>query len=275
MPYSDDLLDDDPIDFDASAKRLADQAASPRWSPIAHPRPGTPPPRPSLSADDQYRNCCNALVAEPDAAAGDHEHLDPEVGETGSLEGSSSDAPLPAAQGSPGEFPKENEQAAEDGGDMGELLRDPAAVSAPGPAPTDGRRDSRGRFGRGNKAAVLHGFYAAHTREQMVRERTALEQQSILDDGGLADMPARRRMLHRHSARLHVQAAALGASLEQHGLFARDGRLRLAWLQKLESLITTALKVDAQLGLERQPRHVGAGGALDARAVLAGRDGAR
>ncbi len=48
----------------------------------------------------------------------------------------------------------------------------------------------------------------------------------------------------------------LNAALETHGLFDRRGKLRVAWLSKLESLMREARAFDQSLGLRRRPRHV-------------------
>jgi hypothetical protein len=77
---------------------------------------------------------------------------------------------------------------------------------------------------------------------------------SLADDGGRADMPTRRVSQHQYRAVVHRQVLRLNTALEVHGLFDRRGRLRLAWLSKLESLMREARAIDGLLGLERRRR---------------------
>jgi hypothetical protein len=49
----------------------------------------------------------------------------------------------------------------------------------------------------------------------------------------------------------------LDAAIETRGLFDPRGKLRVAWLGKLESLIAAARGIDNLLGLDRRPRQVG------------------
>ena len=75
---------------------------------------------------------------------------------------------------------------------------------------------------------------------------------SITDDGGASEVPARRRSLHEYRARLHRLVLQLDAAIELRGLFDKRGKLRVAWLQQLQSLINTAKGIDSLLGLERR-----------------------
>jgi hypothetical protein len=79
---------------------------------------------------------------------------------------------------------------------------------------------------------------------------------SLADDGGASQVPTRRRSLHEYRARVHRRIVQLDAALEIRGLFDKRGKLRVAWLQQLQSLINTAKGVDQLLGLARQPKQV-------------------
>ena len=119
-------------------------------------------------------------------------------------------------------------------------------------------RDPRtGRFVRGNGVAVKTALRVgrAHLPEVFgVLEGQVREflETSVADDGGRDEMPGRRLSQHQYRAVLHRQVLRLNAALELHGLFDRRGRLRLAWLGKLESLMREARAIDTLLGLGRR-----------------------
>ena len=71
-------------------------------------------------------------------------------------------------------------------------------------------------------------------------------EQSLIDDGGRDDMPTRRRSQHQYRAALHRQLLQLNVALETRGLFDKRGRLRVAWLSKLESLMRESARVRPQ-----------------------------
>jgi hypothetical protein len=127
------------------------------------------------------------------------------------------------------------------------------AVTAPIPQGTD-RDPTSGRFRPGNAIARRHGLYAQQLADALLAEREAFFAQSITDDGGEDEVPARRRSLHAYRARLHGTIVALSDAIDTHGLFDRRGRLRSGWLQRLESLITTAHRLDTTLGLTRRAK---------------------
>jgi hypothetical protein len=79
---------------------------------------------------------------------------------------------------------------------------------------------------------------------------------SINDDGGRENVPHRRRSLHEYRARTHRRIVQLDAAIELRGLFDKRGKLRVQWLQQLQSLIATAKSVDSLLGLERRAKPV-------------------
>ena len=55
---------------------------------------------------------------------------------------------------------------------------------------------------------------------------------------------------------LDVNIRKVARALEGYGLYDRRGRLRVGWITRLESLITTALSIDQTLGLERRAKNV-------------------
>jgi hypothetical protein len=133
----------------------------------------------------------------------------------------------------------------------------PAAPIAPG---TAADRDAHGRFRRGNQVAVSTAFDARQLPPELTHLHAEVQQ---FVDGSYADqgdepehIPTRRKALLEYRARVHRRIVQLDSVLELRGLLDRRGRLRSAWLQRLEGLIGTARALDAQLGLERRTRHV-------------------
>ena len=125
------------------------------------------------------------------------------------------------------------------------------------PVPPKADRDAAsGRFLAGNAVSRTHGLYASQMAEALAAERAAFLEQSLLDDGGAAEVPTRRRSLHVYRSRLHVHIEQLSGAVETFGLFDKRGRLRTAWLQRLEALIGRAQAIDATLGLARRQRRV-------------------
>jgi hypothetical protein len=59
-----------------------------------------------------------------------------------------------------------------------------------------------------------------------------------------------------YRARVHRRVLQLDAALEVRGLIDRRGKLRVAWISKLESLITTARALDGLLGLGRRAKQL-------------------
>lgn len=128
------------------------------------------------------------------------------------------------------------------------------------PSPADpahqGRDPDTGRFALGNSVARRHGLYAQVSAAALAAARESFLAQSITDDGGESEVPERRRSLHVYRARLHVHIEQLSDAIERLGLFDRRGRLRTAWLQRLEGLIARAQAIDGTLGLARRQRQV-------------------
>lgn len=128
----------------------------------------------------------------------------------------------------------------------------PVCGCGAGTHPTKLNRCVRGHVGKGNSEAKTHGLRAATVSDAVRLEREAFAAASIADDGA-TDVPTRRAALHTYRARLHVAIEMLGDAIERHGLIDRRGRLRGSWLQRFDSLCTTATRLDLALGLERRP----------------------
>lgn len=142
----------------------------------------------------------------------------------------------------------------------------PADPALAGPVCSCGHRNAPGadrctgpRCGRvlpGNRISLRHGLTAHDLSGELARQREAFEAASVSDDGGESEVPTRRRALHEYRARLHGHIGQLSNAIEAHGLFDRRGRLRAAWLQRLEGLIDRARGIDQVLGLGRQSKQI-------------------
>jgi hypothetical protein len=78
-----------------------------------------------------------------------------------------------------------------------------------------------------------------------------------VDEGGdLAQVPARRRALLEYRARVHRRIVQLDAALELKGMIDGHGKLRSAWLTRLEGLIGIAISLDRLLGFARHEKQV-------------------
>lgn len=131
------------------------------------------------------------------------------------------------------------------------------------------RRDERGRvrdpesarqlgtrtqFGPGNAAAVTHGIHARAFEAQA--EVAGMLDRYVADEGGLSEVPARRLDLLQNRAKVQRAFDRLSDTLDRLGLFDRRGRLRVAWLQRLEGLAGMLVRHDAILGLDRRPKRI-------------------
>jgi hypothetical protein len=125
--------------------------------------------------------------------------------------------------------------------------------------PNASGRDAHGRFLPGNLAAVKHALRTDRLPSEFAQLAQEVEDYtvaSIVDDGGASEVPARRRSLHEYRARVHRRVLQLDAAIELRGLFDKRGKLRVAWLQQLQSLINTAKGIDSLLGLERRQKPI-------------------
>ena len=119
-------------------------------------------------------------------------------------------------------------------------------------APTN--RDPRtGRFVGGNRAAAKTDGPGVPGLDADVQ---AFLEHSLADDGGGDQMSTRRLSQHQYRAVVHGHILQLNAALETSGLFDPHGKMRLAWLSKLESLIREARALDQSLGLARRAKTV-------------------
>ena len=118
------------------------------------------------------------------------------------------------------------------------------------------QRDDKGRILPGHTLTVKHGLFSDRDLANLQAEVTAFLLQSITDDGGESEVAIRRHALHEYRARLHRRIVQLDAAIETRGLFDPRGKLRVAWLGKLESLIAAARGIDNALGLDRRARQV-------------------
>jgi hypothetical protein len=131
---------------------------------------------------------------------------------------------------------------------------------SPAPAvPNASGRGADGRFLPGNLAAVKHALRTDRLPPEFAQLAVEVDDYmsaSITDDGGASEVPARRRSLHEYRARIHRRVLQLDAAIEMRGLFDKRGKLRVAWLQQLQSLINTAKGIDSLLGLERRQKTI-------------------
>ncbi len=132
----------------------------------------------------------------------------------------------------------------------------------PPDAPTGPDRNDRGQFLPGTLAAVKNGLRAAVLPPEFAHLRAdvdAFVDGCLVDEGDESDVSTRKRALLEYRARLHRRIVQLDAAIEVRGLLDRRGKLRVAWLQQLQSLITAAKGIDSLLGLQRRPKMVSPG----------------
>ena len=129
--------------------------------------------------------------------------------------------------------------------------------------PIPQERDEKGRFVEGNPvsqhAAVTHGLHALEVPAEFVHLQVEVQEfvaNAMVDEGDLTQVPTRRLALIEYRARLHRRILQLDAAIELHGLFDKRGRLRVAWLSQLQSLIGAAKGIDSLLGLQKRTKRV-------------------
>jgi len=151
---------------------------------------------------------------------------------------------------------------------------DSTSCALPPDDPDAAHRDGKGRFLKGNRsgattlfqpgnlARVNHGFRMLDDSGKLPPEFQHLVADvsdfvaGCLVDEGDPDVPTRRRALLDYRARLHRRILQVDALIEGRGIADRRGKLRLAWLQRLEGLIATAQRLDMALGLERRSKRI-------------------
>jgi hypothetical protein len=137
-------------------------------------------------------------------------------------------------------------------------MNEPNPNAEPPARPIGADRDAAGRVLPGNTLAVTHGLDAVELPAQLAHLRDELfdfERASLVDEGD-DDIPTRRRSLIAYRARLHRRVLQIDDAIDLKGLVDPRGRLRVAWLSKLESLVAACLRIDRELGLERGAKQV-------------------
>ena len=148
---------------------------------------------------------------------------------------------------------------------------EPTAEPTPPTDPNPPVRDGKGRFLPGNSVGEATQFPPGHwaaAKHTMRTDRWPPElevlrdevdeflSQTLVDEGDPDDVPARRKALLNYRARVHRRIVQLDGMLEIRGLVDKRGKLRSAWLQRLEALIATARGLDSLLGLARRQKRV-------------------
>ena len=141
-----------------------------------------------------------------------------------------------------------------------DLSPDPAAIeTARATVPITSNHDRAGNWTAKNTGAVTHALYAAELPaefQHLQREIDTFLAGAVADDGGDTEITTRRRALLQYRARLHRRIVQLDAALELRGLADKRGKLRVAWLSQLSTLIASAARIDSLLGLDRRERRV-------------------
>jgi hypothetical protein len=131
---------------------------------------------------------------------------------------------------------------------------------------------------RANTLSRLHGLsamYLTPALQDIEVEGEALFKQSVVDAGGPVDatglsraeyrelvlkangpIDARGFTRHEYRSLLHIRIRKLALALDVHGDFDKRGRLRGAWIDRLDHLINSAVNLDKTLGLSRQAKDV-------------------
>lgn len=119
------------------------------------------------------------------------------------------------------------------------------------------RDAATGRFAPNHTVSVKHALFSARDLAGLDDRIRTLTDESIADMGGPENVSTRARLLIENRLRLQRRIEQVDAALEVKGVMDGKGKLRAAWLQRLEGLIATAKAIDAQLGLQRQPKRMG------------------
>jgi hypothetical protein len=124
---------------------------------------------------------------------------------------------------------------------------------------TNPQRCANGHPLKGNFIAVQNALRTERLPPEFAHLAAELEEfvtASITDDGGPDAISHRRKSLHGYRARLHRRVLQLDAAIELRGLFDKRGKLRVQWLQQLQSLMNAAKGIDSLLGLERRQKRI-------------------
>jgi hypothetical protein len=118
-------------------------------------------------------------------------------------------------------------------------------------------RDVKGHFRAGHRLNIVGGQKSDRLPAGLDYLQVDVDRfisGSLIDEGDQQDIPVRRRAQLEYRARLHRRILQLDAVLDQRGLVDRRGKLRVAWLSQLQSLIAAAVTIDKLLGLERKQK---------------------
>lgn len=117
-------------------------------------------------------------------------------------------------------------------------------------------RDERGRVLPGHQLPATHYLNAQRVPQVYLDAERDLLAQSIADDGGVENIPARRLAQHEYRCSIHRKVWQLSDALDAKGLFDSRSKLRERWLARYEALVALATRIDSTLGLERRTRQV-------------------
>jgi hypothetical protein len=131
----------------------------------------------------------------------------------------------------------------------------------PAPNALSTRKPNPGWFTKGHRRNITTGTDT--DRLPVGLEHLGVEMEhfiagSLVDEGDDHDIPTRRRSQLEYRARLHRRILQLDAVLDQRGLVDKRGKLRVAWLGQLQSLIAAAVRIDNLLTLDRRPKNANA-----------------
>lgn len=120
-----------------------------------------------------------------------------------------------------------------------------------------GRDATTGRFAPNHTASAKHGLFSARDLAGLDERISTLTAQAIADMGGEENVSVRARLAIETRFRLQRRLEQIDAAIEVKGIMDSRGKLRSAWLQRLEGLSGAIRAIDAQLGLRRQAKRVG------------------
>lgn len=168
------------------------------------------------------------------------------------------DSVTPTTNGAAGEMAR-----ADATGSMSATLGSPAdgatAIDAADLAsPYGPERDvATGRFAPNHTASVKHGLFSARDLAGLDERIATLTAAAVADMGGEEAVPVRVRLMLETRFRLQRRLEQVDAAIEVKGITDGKGKLRAAWLQRLEGLAASIRALDAQLGLKRQAKRIG------------------
>jgi hypothetical protein len=120
------------------------------------------------------------------------------------------------------------------------------------------QRDGQGRFLPGHTVTLTTAQHTDRLPPHLdyIEQEVEMFNRGSLTDEGDQSVPTRRRSQLGYRGLVHRNILAVAGALEGKGITDPRGKLRVAWLSKLESLINTAVRIDTLLGLERRSKSV-------------------